>query len=86
MTFRYLSLCYCAPTNAHLWHGDPAGKPSSLHVNEPGILQSVAAHGETLSRKHGMCPHLQAREAEVAVPQHAIRCGTLQSQKRKKDA
>lgn len=78
----HLSQCHRSLANTHLWHGDPAAEPSSLHVNEPGILQGVAAQGETLSRKHCVGPHLQARQAEMAIPQHAIRCGTLWKKKK----
>lgn len=80
----HFPLCHRAPANTHLWHGDSAREPSSLHVDEPGVLQGVAAQGETLSREHGVGPHLQARQAEVAVPQHAVRRGTLRSQKKKR--
>lgn len=59
-------------TRTHLWNSHPPGEATSLHVNEPGILQGVAAQGEALSREHSMGPHLEARQTQVAVPQHPI--------------
>lgn len=66
--------------HTHLWDRHPAREPPRLHVDEPGVLQRVAAQRESLRREHGVRPHLQAGQTQVSVPQHAVRRGTLQAQ------
>lgn len=56
----------------HLWNSDPAGKPPGLHVNEPGVLQRVTAQRKALCGEHSVGPHLQARQAQVAVSQDPV--------------
>lgn len=57
-----------ANPDTNLGDGDPAGEPPGLHVDKPGVLQRVAAQGEALSGEHGVGPHLQAGQTQVAVP------------------
>lgn len=65
----------CTSSNhTHLWNGDSPSEPPGLHVNQPRVLQCVAVSREALGGEHGVSPHLEARQAQVTVPQHPV-CG-----------
>lgn len=69
-----------AAASTHLRNRDPAGQRPGLHVDEPSVLERVAAHREALGRKHGMGPHLHPGEVQVSVSQRAVRRGPLGKQ------
>lgn len=62
----------------YLWCCHFGCEASSLHIYQPGVFQSVTSQGQPFRGKHGVSAELQARQADVTLPEHLVHCRALQ--------